>query len=88
MKRTQWKDTLRNVWKQKVSYLSIIVIALLGVTTFLGIDYSDGALRQNGSRMYNAVNFRDIEIVSTLLLTEDDLEAIRATEGVACAKSV
>ncbi len=88
VKRTQWKDTLRNVWKQKVSYLSIIVIALLGVTTFLGIDYSDGALRQNGSRMYNAVNFRDIEIVSTLLLTEDDLAAIRATEGVACAKSV
>ena len=80
MKRTQFKDALRNIWKQKVAYLSVIVIALLGVTTFLGINYSDGALRINGSIMYNQVNFRDIEIVSSLLLSEADLESILGTE--------
>ena len=82
MKKTQLKDALRNIWKQKVSYLSIIVIAFLGVTTFLGINYSDGALRKNGSIMYNAVNFRDIEIVSTALLTGEDLDALQNVEGV------
>ena len=82
------KDALRNIWKQKVSYLSIIVIAFLGVTTFLGIDYSDGALKKNGSRMYNGVNFRDIEIISTMLLTTEDLEKISATEGVADTEAV
>ena len=88
MKRTQLKDALRNIGKQKVSYLSIIVIAFLGVTTFLGIDYSDGALRRNGSRMYNEVHFRDIEIISTMLLTPEDLADIVATEGVRRAEPV
>ena len=37
MKRTQRKDALRNIGRQKVSYLSIVVIALLGVTMFLGV---------------------------------------------------
>lgn len=88
MKRTQLKDALRNIWKQKVSYLSIIVIAFLGVTTFLGIDYSAGALRQNGSALYNEQNFRDIEIVSTLLMSGEDMDAIRNTDGVAEAEAV
>lgn len=88
MKPTQLKDALRNIWKQKVSYLSIIVIAFLGVTTFLGIDYSDAALRRNGSRMYNECHFRDIEIISTTLLSLEDLDSIAATEGVARAEAV
>ncbi len=88
MKKTALKDALRNIWKQKVSWLSIIVIAFLGVTTFLGIDYSDGALRKNGSDMYNAVNFRDLELVSTLLMAPEDLYAILETEGVRDAEAV
>ena len=88
MKKTQLKDALRNIRKQKVSYLSIIVIAFLGVTTFLGINYSDGALRQNGSIMYNAVNYRDIEIVSTALLSGMDLDALLDVEGVEDVEAV
>ncbi len=76
MKRTQLKDALRNIWKQKVSYLSVIVIAFLGVATFLGINYSDGALRKNGSIMYNALNYRDLELVSTSAFSQEDLDAI------------
>ncbi len=82
MKKTQWKDALRNIWKQKVSYLSIVVIALLGVTTFLGIGYSAAALRNNASKAYNDQNYRDIEVISTRLLTAEDLDCIRALPGV------
>ena len=82
MKQTQLKDALRNIWKQKVSYLSIIVIAFLGAATFLGINYSDGALRRNGSTMYNAVNYRDLEIISTDTFTQEDMAAIQGVEGV------
>ena len=82
MKRTQLKEALRNIWKQKVSYLSVIVIAFLGVATFLGINYSDGALRKNGSIMYNAVNFRDLEIFAVDVFYQEDLDAILGVEGV------
>ena len=88
MKKTQLLDALRNIWKQKVSYLSIIIIALLGVTTYLGLDYAAVALTHAGSDAYTEMNFRDIEIISTLLLTEDNLAQIRSTEGVADAEAV
>ena len=88
MKKTQIKDALRNIAARKVSFLSVIVIAFLGVTTFLGTVYSAGALRRNGSARYDLQHFRDIEIASTLLLSEEDMEEILHTEGVADAEGV
>ena len=82
MKKTQFKDALRNIAKQKVSYLSIIVIAMIGVTTYLGIDYTVKAMHRNGSNLYNELNYRDIEVVSTMMLTPDDLDCLRSVEGV------
>ena len=82
------KDALRNISRQKVSYLSIILIALLGVTSFLGIDYASGALKKSASDAYEESNFRDIELISTHYLTMDDLEVIRKVEGVADAEPV
>ena len=82
MKRTQRKDAWRNIWKQKVSFLSIVVIALLGVTMFLGMNYGAAAIDRNGTDFYNGVNFRDVEIVSTRLLSPEDMEILRSLEGV------
>ena len=82
MKKTQLKDAVRNIIRQKVTYLSIIVIALLGVTAFLGIDFASIAMLRNDSRYLNRMNFRDLEVISTQYLTEDDLEEIRKLEGV------
>ena len=88
MKKTQFKDILRNIWKQKVSFLSIIVIAVMGITSFLGIDYTATAVRQNGSDIYNRLNFRDIEVMSTLLLSEEDINDIKQVEGVADVETI
>ena len=82
MKRTQQKDAWRNIWEQKVSFLSIVVIALLGVTMFLGMNYGAAAIDRNGTDYYNDVNFRDVEIVSTRLLSPEDMEILRSLEGV------
>ncbi len=88
MKHTQFKDALRNIGKQKISFLSILVIAALGVVMFLGIDYSAAALDANGTAFYNDANFRDIEIVSTRLLSPEDMETLRGVEGVKDAEGV
>ena len=82
MKRTQRKDAWRNIRKQAVSFASIIVIALLGVTAYLGICYSAEAMKANGSVAYDALHFRDLEVVSTMLLTEEDVKCLRDTEDV------
>ena len=88
MKKTQIKDALRNIDRQKTSYLSIILIALIGVLAFLSIEFTARALRKNGSQRYNELQFRDIEVVSTLLFSQEDLESIRQVEGVADAEAV
>ena len=88
MQRTQIKDCLKNIWRQKVSFLSVIIITVLGVTAFLGIDYAAASVRQNASDLYNRMNFRDVEVVSTLLFSEEDLSDLRAVEGVKDAEAV
>ena len=83
MKKTQIKDALRNISKQKVSYISIILISFLAVTCFTGVSSASKALADGGSKYYDKQNFRDIEVVSSLLFSESDIEKIRETEGVA-----
>lgn len=88
MKKTQVKDSLRNIKKQIVSYLSILVISMLAVLTYLGINYSAEAIRNNSSAFYDSTNFRDAEILSTYMITPDDLEALRALEGISDVEGV
>ncbi len=45
MKATQVLDARRNVKKQIVSYISIMVIAMVAVSAYLGIAYPAAALR-------------------------------------------
>lgn len=88
MKRTQLKDAVRNIIKKIASYLSVIIIAVLGVSSFLGIGYAHTAMDRNASEQYKAMRFRNIEIISPLLLSEDDVEAVRNIDGVADAEPV
>ena len=82
MKRTQVKDALRNIGKQKVSWFAIVVIAMLSVMAYLGINFASHGIAGNGNAFYDETHFRDAEIVSTLLVTPEDISALRAVEGV------
>ena len=88
MKKTQFTDAVRNIRKQIVSYLSIVVISMLAILTYLGISYSADNIVINGSRFYEASNFRDAQIVSTYLITQEDVDAVRAIEGVSDVEGV
>ena len=88
MKKTQLKDAFMNIRKQFVSFVSIIVISSLAVLTFLGIDYSSIAILTNSSEFYKETSFRDAEIVSTYLLSPEDMDAIRNVEGVSDVEGI
>ncbi len=88
MKQTQAKDSIRNVRRQKISFLSIVVIVMLGVMVYLGINYSAAAMKQAGQDFYEESNFKDIEMVASLLMSEKDIEEIRAVEGIEDAEGV
>ena len=88
MKHTQRKDAVRNILKQIVSYLSIVVIAMLAVNAYLGINFAAKAIGDNGNDFFKATNFRDIQVISTKLVTEEDIGVIGSVEGVADVEGV
>ena len=82
MKKTQLTDAIRNIVKQKVSYLSVVLIALLGVASFLSISYASASMQENCSEHYAEMRFRNVEVISSMMLSPGDLDALRSVEGV------
>ena len=79
-------DTFRNIRKQIISWLSIIVISSFALTAYLGLTFSARALADAGKTLYDSTNYHDIQITSNCLISEDDLDAIKSTRGVSEAE--
>ncbi len=88
MKPTQLLDALRNIRKEIVSFISIVMIGLLAALAYLGIAYTAAALKQDAVQFFNARGLWDAEVTSTMLMTDGDLEEIRALPGIRGAKPV
>ncbi|MBO4879221.1 MAG: hypothetical protein J5544_03085, partial [Clostridia bacterium] len=88
MKKTQFLDAIRNIKKRFVSYLSVILIALLGTSIFLSIGFAGKAIVINGTEAYDSMKFRSIEVVSTMLISEADVSALKELDGILDAEPV
>ena len=88
MKKTQLLDACRNIRRELVAWLSIIMIGLLATLSYLGISYSAATLRKDALHFFNSHELWDLEVASVLLMDEDDLEAVRALPGVREAEPV
>ena len=88
MTKTQFTDARRNIRKQLIPWISIVVIGMVALIAYLGLVYTGEAIKRTVSSYYNTYKFWDIEISSTLLMDEDDLAALRALPGVERAEPV
>lgn len=88
MKKTQLLDIRRNIKKEIVAFLSIVMIGLLAAMAYLGIAYSAAALKKDAVSFFNSRNFWDVEIISTMLFSDEDLGAIEKVPGVREAEPV
>ena len=82
MGKSYWKDIWRTVKNEKKRFVSIAVIAALGVTMMCGLRASCVDLRYSADAFFDEQKLFDIRVVSTLGLTEQDLDALRNVEGV------
>lgn len=87
MTKTQFTDACRNVQKQIISWISIVVIGMVSLIAYLSLVYSSEAIRGAASVYYDTYKFWDLEITSPLL-EEEDLEVLRSLEGVESAEPV
>ena len=88
MKKTQFLDARRNIRKEFVAFISIVMIGLLAALAYLGIVYSAATLKKDALSFFNRTGFWDVEVTSTMLMTDEDLDAIRALENVREAERV
>lgn len=82
MKKTQWTDALRNIRRNWVSFLSVLMISLLASVAYLGLVFSAEGLKESANTTYQAGQTADLEITTHTLFTQRDLEIVRAAEGV------
>ncbi|MGN0362526.1 MAG: FtsX-like permease family protein [Bilifractor sp.] len=86
--RAYTKDTLRNISHSKKRFLAIALITLLGVMMFSGLQASCNDLEKSADAFFDAQKLHDIQIQSTLGLTEDDLTALRKDQDVEQAAGI
>ena len=82
MKKTRLIELLAHIRATLVSFLSIVMFVALGVGVFLGIRGSAVSLEQSAEQLFADSSFHDFEILYPYGLSDDDLAAIAAVDGV------
>lgn len=76
------KDFWRSVWKSKVRFLSILAIVFLGTWMFAGMWAICPDMQHSMDSYCDDSNLMDIQLVSSWGFTNEDIEAIRQTDGI------
>jgi len=86
MKRAQRTDLIREMKKSFNRYISILMIMALGVAFYAGVRSAEPDMQLSAKEFYDTTNYMDIRVLGTLGMTEDDVAAISAVEGIAQAE--
>ena len=79
-----WRSWLR-AWKP---FLSIMIISMLGVAVLTGIYAGCRDTFMAANRFYERQGLHDVEVVSTMGLADEDVDALRGVDGVDDAAGV
>ena len=88
MKKTQRKDAFRNIKKRIVSFLSLCLVVMLGLGALLTTRYMGAGLEKKLAGYYGDRSFKNYEMVSSLGVSEKNLEKIRQVDGVEAVEGV
>ncbi len=82
MKKALLKDSLKEIKNTYKRFISILLMAFLGVGFFAGIRATSPDMIDTIDAYFDKQNVYDIKILSTLGLTDEDIEILSKTEGV------
>ena len=80
------KDIRVEIKKSLGRYISIFLIVALGVSFFSGLRSTESDMRYTGDAFSDRSNLMDIRVISTMGLTDDDVEALSQVEGISGAE--
>ncbi len=81
-KKALKKDFYMEIKNTLNRFLSIFLIAALGVAFFAGIRACEPDMELSADRFYDENSYMDIRVLSTLGLTDGDADALKEIEGV------
>ena len=82
MGKSVFKDLIREIKGSLGRFISIMAITALGAAFFAGVTASSGDMKRSSDNYYDEYNMNDIRIISSIGLTDDDLQVIAKVQGV------
>ena len=80
--KAYYKDIWRSIKHNKKRFFSMMLITILGVTMLSGLRAACRDLRHTADFFYDEQNLFDICVISTMGLTDEDVEALAALEEI------
>ena len=88
MPKVFFKNILQEIRHSFGRFFSILCIVMIGVAFFAGVKASAPDMKYSADQYFDKYNVQDIQIYSTLGLTQDDLKEIKKIDGVEDAEAV
>ena len=82
MKKALAKDSIKEIKNTYKRFISILLMAFLGVGFFAGIKATSPDMVDTINNFYNTQNVFDIQVISTLGLTKDDISELSQIEEI------
>ena len=86
MNRSLRKELFREIRGSFTRFLSIFVMVGLGCMFLVGLRSAAPDMRKTADEYFDDQNFMDIQVMSTLGLTDEDIDALSQVEGVDTAE--
>ena len=77
MKKSLIKNSFKEISKTKRRFLSILIMAFLGVGFYSGLVACSPDMQDSLDKYVDKSNMYDIDVISTLGLTDEDINAIK-----------
>lgn len=76
------KDTLRSIARNRLRFLSVIVIVALGMSFYVRIKSASPAMKYEANEYFVRNNLMDVCVTSTIPFTDDDIKKIQNIKNV------
>lgn len=77
-----FKDILIEIKKSFGRFFAIFAIVMIGVAFFAGVTASSGDMKNSADNYFDTYNLYDLNILSTVGFTQQDIDKIKDTKGV------
>lgn len=82
------RKLFRTAWKYKAQFISMIVMVAIGIGIFVGFNMEWRSLEKDTGDFLVQTNYADFRIMNDRGFSEDDIDAIKAIDGVKAATRV